>query len=125
MINKEHIKHFITEDIFLVEEKEPEKVKFLVACQSLNEEEKTLLEKILKAIGISEEEYELEVGSTKKITNYQKALIFAEKPFGEFYKVKDYKGSEILSSKSLSQIKDSNQEKSKLWNALKSWLDIT
>jgi DNA polymerase III psi subunit len=152
MIDPNHLKHIITEDLYLVDDQqnrsEPgtdsnsdiEKtstvptpsieneissqettVKLLVAAETLDETEKELLIKILRAINISENEFRLEVGSTALVTSYEKAIIFSSKPAGTFYKLSKYKNTEILSAKPLRVLNESKEEKLKLWSALKQW----
>lgn len=96
----------------------------LVATRTLNESEKELLDKILDAVNVKEEDYELEVGSTKMITSYKKAIIFSSQEVGTFYQVGNYKGTELLSARPLSEMIHSKEEKMKLWNALKNWFKI-
>jgi hypothetical protein len=154
MIEDRFLHFLIDEEIFLIEKEEksdpvvqgetknpenevkenPKKVeveipksqttKLLIALESINDAEREFLTKIMAAINLSDEEYKI-VTTTKDIPNYPKALLFTKNPKFTLYEVYNFRKTELLTALSLGQLMESNEEKRKLWMALKKWFNIS
>lgn len=80
-----------------------------------------LLQKIIDACGIEKDQYQVFANGFNKEVKFKKGLVFVAEAKA-FYTPIPYKESEFLCSKPLSVLKADVQEKGKLWNALKSFV---
>ena len=103
---------------------EPEKEKVIPVAifhESSSESEIELLKKIIEACKLTPDQYEVFANGFNKEVKFQKALVFVAKA-KTFYTSIPYQGSQILCSKPLNEIASNQQEKVKLWGALKEYL---
>jgi len=86
--------------------------------ESSESHELELLQKIIDACNLETGSYEVFANGFSKEVKFKKALVFVDAS-KSFYQPIPYQGSQILCSKPLSEITTNQQEKVKLWNALK------
>ena len=88
--------------------------------ESTKESELELLNKIIDACKLDSGSFEVFANGFNKAVKFEKALVFVERA-KKFYASVPYKGGEILCARPLSVIIHDQQEKAKLWGALKSY----
>jgi len=80
-----------------------------------------LLQKIIDACKLENDSYEVYANGFNKEVTFEKAVVFVEKA-KKFYSPIAYQQSQILCSKPLHLIANNQQEKAKLWGALKGFI---
>lgn len=80
-----------------------------------------LLRKIIDACKLIPDQYEVFANGFNKEVKFKKALVFVAAA-NQFYVPIPYKGGQILCSKPLNDIAANQQEKVKLWGALKGYI---
>ena len=99
-----------------------EEIPFAIFHSSTNDSDIELLNKIIAACKLPENQYQIFAGGFNQNIKFKKALVFVPEAKA-FYTPIPYKNSEFLCSKPLDQISGDVQEKTKLWNALQSFVD--
>lgn len=133
----EDFSNFITEEIFIFAD-EPKSAseidttkasdhKLAVITGDISPEENDLMNKILLALNLVESDIlRAEKIDTRKCAKW---LIFAdsyevESKSLEFYKPSKHEGNSLLLAQPLSTLRESQEEKQRLWNALKTLFGI-
>lgn len=105
----------------------PEKVKVeedtipvAIFHESSDDSELELLQKIISACKLEPDSYQVFANGFNKEVKFHKALIFVASS-KSFYAAIPYQGSQLLCSKPLKEIAQNQQEKVKLWGALKTF----
>ena len=153
MNNQVYLRHFITEELYPVPEKEsptltgiaddhstedelksgsksPSKQKkhlpLLVQCEIGKESERALLGKVLGAIGHNLEETEVIAPKVENHFNPDKMLIFSDQlPEGlSYYQMHQMGDIPTLYSRSLVMLEENIEDKKALWTSLKNWFAI-
>lgn len=88
--------------------------------ESSDDSELDLLEKIISACKLESDSYQVFANGFNKEVKFHKALIFVASS-KSFYTAIPYQGSQLLCSKPLKEIAENQQEKVKLWGALKTF----
>jgi len=105
----------------------PTHYSFVVVSEAISESERELLTKILSAVGQDIKETTFLLEPVAIDFTYDKMLIFGSKPLPEkstdLYKVVKDEG-QLLRSRKLQDIAVSQEEKSKLWNTLKTLFSL-
>ena len=96
-------------------------IPLAVFHESDNDAEIGLLQKIINACKIPEENYQVFANGFNQEVLFDKALVFVAKAKA-FYAPIPYKGSQFLCSKPLSVLINDQQEKAKLWAALQKFV---
>lgn len=147
---KENLHHFISDQLFRVKEdideenkavpleqehtkelidtpkgKEDQK-ELLIITQELSPEESETLNKIIGAVGLTNDQISIESDSSQT-EGHHKHLNFEvdANTNTELYKVIKQDYAEIMACPPLSQIHRDREEKLKLWNALKEWFNLS
>ena len=89
--------------------------------EATSNNELDLLQKIIAACGLEVDQYTVFASGFNKEVKFAKGLIFVSAA-KKFYEVIPYQTSQILCSKPLDVIASDQNEKVKLWNALKRYL---
>ncbi len=147
------LKYFITEELFLVNDKTEDKhddrmhtdnkqKSLLVLLRAdhtgnLSEENAVFLQKVLKAVNLSENDYlhvylpdhqhdvprEILRSSPRKVIIFDSTLRPPGLPESK-YKVQDYEGIQWLTADKLDEISGDVKKKKALWSALKELFDL-
>ena len=88
--------------------------------ESSDDSELELLQKIISACKLNPDSYQVFANGFNKEVKFHKALIFVASS-KSFYTAIPYQGSQLLCSKPLKEIAENQQEKVKLWGALKTF----
>lgn len=96
-------------------------IPLAVFHESKSEEDKELLQKIIEACKLAQGSYEVFENGFNKEIMFRKALVFVEKSKA-FYEPIPYQKSEILCARPLGIIAANQEEKAKLWSALKQFV---
>lgn len=104
-----------------LESKEEAIIPLAVFHEATATDEVELLQKIIDACGIEKDQYQVFANGFNKEVKFKKGLVFVAEAKA-FYTPIPYKESQFLCSKPLSILKANVQEKGKLWNALKSFV---
>ena len=119
-IKRGHIEE--TPSIPVAMEESTEKViPIAIFHESSSESDLELLQKIIGACKLSPEQYQVFASGFNKKVQFKKALVFVASA-KKFYESVLYQDGQILCSKPLSEIANNQQEKAKLWGALKVFL---
>lgn len=100
----------------------PKEIPFAVFHSSENSSDIELLNKIIAACKVPQDQYKIFGGGFDQSIQFKKALVFVPEAKA-FYTPIPYKSSEFLCSKPLDQISGDVQEKAKLWSALQAFVD--
>lgn len=100
----------------------PKEIPFAVFHSSENASDIELLNKIIAACKVPQDQYKIFSGGFDQSIQFEKALVFVPEAKA-FYTPIPYKNSEFLCSKPLDQISGDVQEKAKLWSALQAFVD--
>ncbi len=110
-----------------VEEPEVLQADIIVVCDKYSPAEKELLSKILGAVKVDINEVLLIEGQPIQALTYERLIVFGDLSVPdtgpERYAADS--GTKWLRAGSLSELSASQEEKMKLWNALKSWFGIS
>ncbi|MEM6735431.1 MAG: DNA polymerase III subunit psi [Bacteroidota bacterium] len=98
-------------------------VSFAVFHESSDRSDLELLQKIIEACKLSNDQYQVFANGFNKEVKFEKALVFISKA-KTFYEVTPYQNSRILCSKPLNQIAGNPQEKAMLWKALQRFVNL-
>lgn len=153
MIQEEHLKLFINEELFLLPgdstsqakepvipaevedvpeaaaEIEPEIIShpFIIITDPLNSEEAELIKKILSAVSIKYDGVHHIVGQPKAGLEFQKLIVFGNFEVtgvgNDLYNV-ERTTQMSLRADAVSKIATDRAVKTRLWNALKTWFDL-
>lgn len=103
------------------------KYPVIVISETLNKEEKDLMNNILKAVNIKPSQIHHIVGQPQTSISYDKLIVFGEFEIegveSEYYNVARTTQMS-LRAKPLSIVNGSREEKTKLWNSLKTWFGL-
>ncbi len=89
--------------------------------ETTEESELILLQKIIDACGLETTSYQVFANGFNKEVKFKKALVFVSSS-KSYYEPIPYQKSHILCSRPLKEIQNNQQEKMKLWTALKNYL---
>jgi len=134
----EDFSNFITEEIFILNEDTPtlskvenptiqESYKLGIVAGDIAEEEKVLLGNILDALKVEKED--ILQGEEVQLEKSNRWIIFATNYVMnsvslEYYKPTTIQTASVLLAQPLSMLRDSQEQKQKLWKALKQLFDM-
>ncbi|MEM0938385.1 MAG: DNA polymerase III subunit psi [Bacteroidota bacterium] len=98
-------------------------VSIAIFHESSDRSDLELLQKIIEACKLSNDQYQVFANGFNKEVSFEKALVFVSKA-KIFYQVIPYQNSHILCSKPLNQIAGNPQEKAMLWKALQGFISL-
>lgn len=98
--------------------------QLFIATEVLNDAGNELVSKITSAVGLTKDDYKVSIGSSAGIPAHKRAIIFTKNPKMPLYEVSNFRGTQLLVSKSLEELEQSRDEKVKLWTALKKWYGV-
>ncbi len=103
------------------------KYPIIVVSESLSKEEKELMDKILMAVNVKPNQVHHIVGQPQSSLSYDKLIVFGDFEIegvdGEYYNV-TRTTQMSLRARPLSSVNGSREEKTKLWNSLKTWFGL-
>jgi DNA polymerase III psi subunit len=152
MSSQAYLRHFITEDLYLVNEKEvpqgnnatdqtedpvsdqkevtnnspaSQAVALLVIAEIASDTQKELLAKVLSAVNHDLEKVPVVSPDTEHHYKAEKMLIFDNKHTNPYSLIQsNIDNSQILYSRSLTTLEQSIDDKKALWAALKNWFGV-
>ena len=107
--------------ILIQEIEEPEEIPFVVFHDSTDPTDQELLQKIIDACKLPQDQYKVFGAGFDQSVQFRKALVFVPEA-KVFYTPVPYKDSEFLCSKPLTDLAKDQNEKAKLWGALQKFL---
>jgi len=128
---KDHtfLNHFITEDIYLIDQDTASHVEpsasvghLIVTPLPLADQDKEFLYKIFTAVDVSPDMLDLGGPETKFKDGHSKVFFFGTKPTTEitdFYREMNFQDRKVVIAHSLSEIAEDTTKKRELWSVLK------